>query len=350
MAAGGLEARYRRLLGWFPGDHRVVHGEEMLGVLMTGAGPGQDKPRLPETADLLFGAARIRMRPGRALSDRDGWRDALAMFSVAAPVLVLVSVGLAAVSSSLLSTHSAFGPYGIFVLNTYFGQASTTLWLVASGQALVVLLVLLGLRRCAAAATFLYLAVIIGVQEIQEPYTGMLFFSVLFLLVLPVLELVALLASPGPRRGKELLRARHWATLAIGAVTAAAIIGNYDFVSGVARRTPMPWGPESWSPNVAVVVSIKVAGAGVALVLLLAVWLSSAMGKRLAALFALLAYPGLAQVLFVWILPANWWPYWLYPELMAALRVVVVCGPAVIIYRARRRARSFGNSSGQGLA
>lgn len=83
MAAAGLEARYRRLLGWFPADHRAVHGEEMLGVLMAGADDDRDKPGVPETGDLLLGAARIRLRPGRALSDRDGWRDALAMFSVA---------------------------------------------------------------------------------------------------------------------------------------------------------------------------------------------------------------------------------------------------------------------------
>ena len=50
------------LLGWFPADHRAVHGEEMLGVLMAAAGDGRDKPGLPETADLLLGAARIRLR------------------------------------------------------------------------------------------------------------------------------------------------------------------------------------------------------------------------------------------------------------------------------------------------
>ncbi|HUD79251.1 MAG TPA: hypothetical protein VMR00_15470 [Streptosporangiaceae bacterium] len=38
-------------------------------------------------------------------------------------------------------------------------------------------------------------------QEVQQPYTGLAVLSGLFLLVLPVAEIVALLASPGPRRG-----------------------------------------------------------------------------------------------------------------------------------------------------
>jgi hypothetical protein len=67
MAPGGLEARYRRLLRCYPADHRAVHRDEMIGVLLAGAGPGQDRPGLSESADLLMGAARIRVRPGRAL-------------------------------------------------------------------------------------------------------------------------------------------------------------------------------------------------------------------------------------------------------------------------------------------
>jgi hypothetical protein len=38
MGPAGLEGRYRRLLRWYPAGHRAVHQEEMLGVLMAGAG------------------------------------------------------------------------------------------------------------------------------------------------------------------------------------------------------------------------------------------------------------------------------------------------------------------------
>ena len=53
MAAAGLEARYRRLLCMYPADHRSVHRDEMLGVLMAAAEPGQDRPGLSESANLL---------------------------------------------------------------------------------------------------------------------------------------------------------------------------------------------------------------------------------------------------------------------------------------------------------
>jgi hypothetical protein len=374
MAAGGLEARYRRLLGWFPADHRAVHGEEMLGVLMTGADDDRAKPGLPETADLLLGAARIRLRPGRALSDRDGWRDALAMFSVAGPVLVLVTVCLDYLVTSLLQATPAsrslgFGALGLNGLSTYYGQASAIPWLVLSGQGLVVLLALLGLRRSAAAATVLYLAAII---HVQGPYPGLgiligpVLLSALFLLVLPVAQIVALLASPGPRRGRELLRGRHWALLAVAAVAAAALtaaflpaiiaIGRSPF-GGLARLpfgglARMPGGGWAFFTTMDPFPITK-AGAAVVLILLLAAWLSSPMGKRLTVLFAVIAYPGLVTALLHYI---NYrWPsasYWGYEGLglPAVLQLLVVCAPAAIIYRAWRRARSFGSGSDEGLA
>jgi hypothetical protein len=379
MAAAGLEARYRRLLGWFPADHRAVHGEEMLGVLMTGADDDRDKPGLRETADLLLGAARIRLRPGRALSDRDGWRDALAIFSVAGPVLILATVCLVylvQLVTSLLQVRPAnWGAFGFGApslgwsgLGTYYGQASAIPWLVLSGQGLVVLLVLLGRRRSAAEATVLYLAAIIYVQR---PYpglgilTGPLLLRELFLLVLPVAQIVALLASPGPRRGRELLRGRHWALLAVAAVAAAALTAAF-LPAIVAARPPvrvLAWLPGyglAWGPGGGLAFArmdpfpITKAAAAVVVILLLAAWLSSPMGKRLAVLFAVIAYPVLEAVLLHYINyrwpSAGYWGYEGLPTLPAVLERLVVCAPAVIIYGARRRARSFGSGSDEGLA
>jgi hypothetical protein len=92
-----------------------------------------------------------------------------------------------------------------------------------------------------------------------------------------------------------------------------------------------------------------VAGAAVAVVLLVAAWLSSAAGKRLAVLFAVIAYPGVVQVLILYVMARFWWPampYWLYAGLIAALEASVVCAPAVIIYRTWHRARSLRSGSG----
>jgi hypothetical protein len=375
MAAAGLEARYRRLLGWFPADHRAAHGEEMLGVLMAGADDDRDKPGLPETADLLLGAARIRLRPGRALSDRDGWRDALAMFSVAGPVLVLATICLAYLVMSLLQVSPASGSLGFgapslvwSALGAYYGQAGAIPWLVLSGQGLVVLLALLGLRRSAAAATALSLAAIIYVQGAYTGLgilTGAVLLRELFLLVLPVAQIVALLASPGPRRGRELLRGRHWALLAVAAVAAAALTAASP-PAIVATALPfgelahLPGYGMTWGPGGLQVFTtldpfrITKAGAAVVLILLLAAWLSSPTGKRLAVLFAVIAYPGLVTVLLHNI--NYWWPsagYWGYeglPTLLTVLELLVVCAPAAIIYRARRRARSFSSGSDEDLA
>jgi hypothetical protein len=62
-----LEGRYRRLLALYPAEHRRAHEDEMLGVLMTGARAGQGRPGLAESADLILGALRLRLRRTAAL-------------------------------------------------------------------------------------------------------------------------------------------------------------------------------------------------------------------------------------------------------------------------------------------
>ena len=113
MAPARLEICYRRLLRWFPAGHRALHQEEMLGVLMAGADPGRNRPSLAESADLLLGAARIRLRPGRALSDGPGWRDALAVYSIAAPLLMLISTLIGWLAAELELPHIGLGGFPI---------------------------------------------------------------------------------------------------------------------------------------------------------------------------------------------------------------------------------------------
>ena len=83
-----LENRYRRLLRWYPVDHRRMHEEEMLGVLLA-AGPERTRPSLRDALDLVRGGVGIRMRRiPPALADA-GWRDAAALLSVIAPLILL---------------------------------------------------------------------------------------------------------------------------------------------------------------------------------------------------------------------------------------------------------------------
>ena len=74
MSAGTvLEGRYRRLLRMYPAGHRRKHQDEMLGVLMTGARAAQHRPGLADTANLIWGALLIRLRPARPGT---AWREA----------------------------------------------------------------------------------------------------------------------------------------------------------------------------------------------------------------------------------------------------------------------------------
>lgn len=57
-----LERRYRRLLALYPKAFRREHEHEILSVLMAAAPEGQNRPRLPESADLVRSAIFMRLR------------------------------------------------------------------------------------------------------------------------------------------------------------------------------------------------------------------------------------------------------------------------------------------------
>jgi hypothetical protein len=61
--SASLEHGYRRLLAWYPRWFRLQNEEEILAVLMACAQDGQTRPSLEAAADLLKGAARMRLRP-----------------------------------------------------------------------------------------------------------------------------------------------------------------------------------------------------------------------------------------------------------------------------------------------
>jgi hypothetical protein len=61
--SASLERGYRRLLAWYPKWFRLQNEEEVLAVLMACAQEGQTRPSLEAAADLLKGAARMRLRP-----------------------------------------------------------------------------------------------------------------------------------------------------------------------------------------------------------------------------------------------------------------------------------------------
>jgi hypothetical protein len=341
MTPAILEIRYRRLLRWYPAEHRAVHHDEMLGVLMAGAESGRSRPGLRDSADLLLGAARIRLRPGRALSDGSGWRDALAVYSFAAPLLVLTSTLLGLLAAELEARHLGLAGFTSMVSGIYISTrllVITAIWVTVGGQVLVAVLVLLGLRRWAAAAAAIS-ALYLGINAVLHLYTALsvgIPISLLyipFVLMAPITETVALLASPGPRRGRQLMRRRGWAMLAAGSITAAALTPDFGFVL-------YNLGGETLHQT-----AVLMAGFFAAL-LLLVLWLSSAQGKRVALLFAVLFY----GLLLMDRLIDESGP-WGTATITGGLgQVLVILLLAAVIFQTWRRSRSPAGGSGEGVA
>ncbi|MEV8505751.1 hypothetical protein AB0368_13105 [Actinoplanes sp. NPDC051475] len=88
-----LELRYRRLLAVYPRDHRRAYEEEMLGVLMEGARPGQQRPSLAEVADLLWSGFLARVSRGLQGARGTGWRDAAGVTGLLAALFLAASAG-----------------------------------------------------------------------------------------------------------------------------------------------------------------------------------------------------------------------------------------------------------------
>jgi hypothetical protein len=82
-----LERRYRRLLALYPRAFRREHEEEMLTVLLAGAGAGR-RPAVAEVADLLRSAAWARFRPGAPRSEGTVFAAVRLMYVGAAVQLV----------------------------------------------------------------------------------------------------------------------------------------------------------------------------------------------------------------------------------------------------------------------
>ena len=90
-----LEARYRRLLAFYPARYRRVHEDEILAVLMTAAAEGKRRPSLADAVDLIIGALRVRCQPARGGPAGPGWRGILALIGAGAALGLLIGIGYA---------------------------------------------------------------------------------------------------------------------------------------------------------------------------------------------------------------------------------------------------------------
>jgi hypothetical protein len=240
----------------YPAEHRNKHQDEMLGVLMTGARAGQRWPGLADSANLITGALRIRLRLPHGEGTRQGWADALAVAGVLMPTLVLAFFG-----AQDLHTLAVM-PWGM-ALTAYAESAAP--WIIL---AVLVLLGLLGLRRIAGLAAtgmLIWLTVVLAGAPnwvYAEPQS-------MIVLVIFGLESMALLASPGPRRGMKLMTWNHYAV----AIAVPAAIGSLLWWLGPAH-------PAVLGAVALAVMAIVLAG----------MTLASPLGKRLAILLSIPAY------------------------------------------------------------
>jgi hypothetical protein len=207
LKAGPLERGYRRLLFFYPAAYRRVHEEEMLAVLMTAAPGGKRRPGIAEVADLIWGALRVRFQPSQDGAE-PAWREALAVLSVILPVIMLVIFSVR--EARVLLTFPAPGAFSY----------GFPLWAIEAPTAafILVALVLLRLRRAAALAAA---AMVLWVAFLSGGSTYFYVTADAYLFLALGLEIAALVASPGPRRGLQILTWKHGALVVIATLAVA---------------------------------------------------------------------------------------------------------------------------------
>jgi hypothetical protein len=296
-AAAVLEGRYRRLLAMYPAEHRRKHQDEMLGVLMTGAHAGQHRPGLADTANLIWGALLIRLRPARPGTAWPLWRDALAVVSVLLPLVVLAYSGLLNVAT--LATL----PVGSPLFNALAGYNAEVL----GGWAIVAALALLRLRRTAALAA-MALLIWLAYSIADAPNWSYIDAPSMRSLSVAALEIAALVASPGPRRAMHIINWRHYAlALAIPL--------------GLASVTNWVWPVDPAVSDLIVITACAVTLAGMTL--------ASPLARRGAAFLAFPVYYLIATLLVPPSMIGG--PYEVTSGWEGPLRVTVTCAPFAVL-------------------
>lgn len=284
-----LVDRYRRLLAWYPRDHRERHGEEMLDVLLAGAGE-RTRPSRKETVDVLRGALRLHLRRVVGADGGIDHRDVLAIVSLLGPIMLLA--GSAEVLNRL-AAYAQGAPTSLRTMFTYEIPEAPVwgIWMV------VAVLSLFRLRRTAAVGAWLGT---LGLFPV--PWRGYVMYNEVFdnagWMVLGAVVAIALTWSPGPARGWELVgRGRVVVLAAAVGVSVALVVKSLNTYS----VQDYPMGPVVAHYGVA-----RVAAWGLALVLLVAAALVASgartRGGRRAAL--VLSVPVVVVALMV-VLPRS---------------------------------------------
>lgn len=207
-----LERRYRRLLAWYPRDHREQNSDEMLGVLLARAGD-RSRPGWRDTGDLLWGAVRLHLRRVVAADGGINPRDVLAIVSLLGPVALLAG---ATTGLHELAWWVRAGGFWDMSWREQFPDAPLwCLWVV------VAVLGMFRLRRSAVVGAWVGTAgfAVLAFYDAQREWVG---FNAGWAL-LGAMTVVALTWSSGPARGLELVQRRGILIVAAGVATAVLL-------------------------------------------------------------------------------------------------------------------------------
>jgi hypothetical protein len=286
MSDAALERRYRRLLAWFPAEHRHTYGEEMIGVLLASAPDGQGRPAPGDVADLVSSGLRTRLRNWSGVRKIDPkWADALAAFTVAAPILMLAYLSYQIRVELHISRFARFIQLRDPNLPSQ-GQIQLGMWLleaavIAAIVALSCCPALIRRQRRTAVAVIAILTVLLGAAatgyvdaiarepDLQVGFTGFV-----------LLEIAAVVIVPDPGRGWRVLTTRG--LLIMIAVAALTLATEWILQSGSANSLTID----------RTALELAVAAVGVALILIF----GSEAHRRLLVLLAIPGYPILVYV------------------------------------------------------
>ena len=326
-----LERRYLRLLRCYPPTHRAFHREEMLGVLLATARPGQRTPGLGQTVNLAACGLAIRVRRIPGWLAADAGQDALAVVSLIAPAVVFI---LLVLERAAMNAAAAAGPPVDLVVPGLllpgppsFGKSVVVMiaWLA------VVLLGLTGRRRTAAKIAFISLAlallvllvVLTAIMQPSHDLPGGLFQFLPFgdvPVVLASLAACSLALSPGPRRGLTIVGWRR-ACLMIAGLSA-----GFGFPAIVQLADPAaPLGDLAFRLLGVLAIAVAVAVTRV----------RGPVGRRVAGLVATGLLPSLAVSIPLRDVPAVF----LVPMLVSLLAAVLVWPVAIVSWRGRAERR-----------
>jgi hypothetical protein len=221
-----LESRYRRLLAWYPWEHRRRYEEEMVAVLMAGARPGQRYPALRDVTNLLSAAVRYRLgRTARGLIDPQ-WTDAAAVVGLLAAILVLAARVHPLVRAGTWAVFSTLPASSVSPELLPFALAWTA----------VVAAALIGLRWPAAILAWIAVlgeVVRLGSQYATDPVPVV---HGLWPLLLAILAAIGLSIPAAPRRAAAVLGRRR-----LLAITCAVVLLQARVIIEAAR-----WGDPAW--------------------------------------------------------------------------------------------------------